>query len=409
MDKLKFLTVSQLNEYIKMLIDSNPILLNVTVRGEISNFTNHYRTGHLYFTLKDEDGLIRAVMFKTNASKLKFMPENGMKVFVHGRVSAYVRDGQYQIYVDDIQPDGAGELYVAFEQQKKRLEAEGLFSSDLKKKLPFAPESIGIITSPTGAAIHDMINILGRRFPLAQIILYPAVVQGSTAPASLISGIEFFNSQKNVDVVIIGRGGGSLEDLWAFNDESLVRKVACSKIPVISAVGHESDFTLCDFSSDCRAPTPSAAAELAVPNSEELYEKLISYRERLRNLISRKTDALRKELKYLAQTKVLSLPSAVIDEKRMHLDSVLQQLDRISDSAVKERRAEFLQSAARLEMLNPLGILSRGYSIVSDDKTGKSTSKISELRVGQTVNIRMDGGSAKAMISELSLSRDTDV
>ena len=237
MEEKRVISVSELNEYVKMLIDNDEILAHVCVRGEISNFTNH-RTGHFYMTLKDEGSLIKAVMFRGYASKLKFLPENGMKVLVSGRVSAFVRDGQYQIYIENMEPDGVGALYIAYEQLKRKLTAEGLFDRSKKKPLPKIPTRIGIITSPTGAAVRDIINILGRRFPLCRPVLYPSLVQGESAPANIIAGIDYFNEHKNVDVLIVGRGGGSLEDLWAFNDEALCRRVAASEIPIISAVGH---------------------------------------------------------------------------------------------------------------------------------------------------------------------------
>ena len=273
MDNPKFpgaLTVTQLNEYIKGILDHDPRLTDVYLRGEISNFKNHYSTGHYYFTLKDEGGMIRAIMFRSSAVKLAFLPEDGMKVVAHGRISAFVRDGQYQIYCDSMEPDGIGALYIAYEQLKRKLEAEGLFDPSRKKPLPKIPSRVGIITSATGAAIRDMINVCGRRFPFAELVLYPSLVQGPDAPAQLIDGVRYFNEKQSVDVIIIGRGGGSIEDLWAFNNEDLAREIAASAIPVISAVGHETDFTICDFVADRRAPTPSAAAELAVPETEEL-------------------------------------------------------------------------------------------------------------------------------------------
>lgn len=269
-ETIRYLTVTQLNEYVKMLLDADPLLSGIWVRAEISNFKHHYQTGHFYFSLKDEGGLVRAVMFRFHAQKVPFVPKDGLKVLVHGRVSSFVRDGQYQLYVDEMLPDGKGAMFFAFEQLKKKLEAAGLFDEARKKTLPRYPASIGIVTSPTGAAIRDMMNILGRRFPCAQLYLYPAQVQGSEAPGQLIAGVEFFNKKKKTDVIIIGRGGGSAEDLWAFNNEQLAYAVAASKVPVISAVGHESDFTICDFVADKRAPTPSAAAELAVPDRLEL-------------------------------------------------------------------------------------------------------------------------------------------
>lgn len=288
-------TVTALNEYIKMKLETDEALMRVFIRGEISNFTNH-KSGHFYFTVKDETSRIAAVMFRSSASKLAFIPENGMKVIVGGRVSAYVRDGQYQIYVDTLEPDGVGALYIAYEQLKAKLGAEGLFDEAKKKPLPRYPMRIGVITSPTGAAIRDIINILGRRFPIAEVVLYPSLVQGESAAPQLIEGLRYFNEKKNVNVIIIGRGGGSLEDLWAFNSEALVREVAASELPVISAVGHEIDFTLCDFAADRRAPTPSAAAELAVPERYELKRKLGNVTARLELLEGKKLELLRSTL-----------------------------------------------------------------------------------------------------------------
>ena len=260
--RIEALTVTALNEYIKTLLDTDDVLAAVAVRGEISNFKNHYQTGHFYFTLKDSGGCIAAVMFRSYASRLKFVPSDGMKAVLFGHVSSYVKSGQYQIYVTDMIPDGAGALYLRFEQLKERLGAEGLFDASRKRPIPKYPERIGVVTSPTGAAIQDILNILGRRFPYAAVTLYPALVQGEGAEASVVAGIEYFNGlDKNdaPDVLIIGRGGGSIEDLWAFNGEKLARTIAASRIPVISAVGHETDFTIADLAADLRAPTPSAA------------------------------------------------------------------------------------------------------------------------------------------------------
>ncbi|MBR5769931.1 MAG: exodeoxyribonuclease VII large subunit, partial [Clostridia bacterium] len=269
MAERNIITVSVLNKYIKQIIDAEDILNSVWVRGELSNFI-HHRSGHMYMTLKDETSLIKTVMFKGSADKLKFEPQSGMKVVVHGRVSVFERDGMYQLYIDDMIPDGYGALNIAYEQLKEELKQAGLFDESRKKRLPRFPSKIGIVTSPTGAAIRDMINILGRRYPLAEIILYPALVQGEDAPPPIIPAIEYSNSGEDVDVIIIGRGGGSIEDLWAFNSKELAYAIAASKKPIISAVGHETDFTIADFVADLRAPTPSAAAELAVPNSADM-------------------------------------------------------------------------------------------------------------------------------------------
>ena len=278
------LSVTQLNDYLKMWMDGDRVLSNLFVRGEISNLSLP-RSGHLYFTLKDEEGQVRSVMFRTYAGRLPFRPEDGMKVIAHGRVSVYGPSGQYQLYVDDLQPDGAGALALRYEQLKRRLEAEGLFDEARKKPLPAMPMRIGVITSPSGAAVHDLQNVLGRRFPLAEMILFPSAVQGAEAPEQLTLGIQFFAASELVDVIIIGRGGGSAEDLWAFNDEGLARAIADCPIPVISAVGHESDFTICDFVADRRAPTPSAAAELAVPDMGELLQSLWMQGMRLQSLL----------------------------------------------------------------------------------------------------------------------------
>ena len=274
------LTIAQLNRYVKSRLDADENLYNVFLVGEISNFTDHYKTGHFYFTLKDSDAQIKAVMFRQNALRVKFKPENGLKVIVRGRVSLYEAAGSYQVFVDDMQPDGVGALNLAFEQLKERLQKEGLFDEAHKKPLPRYPQRIGVITSETGAAVQDILNILGRRFPYAEVVLAPVLVQGDGAPEQMIAALQDFNRLQNADVIIIGRGGGSAEDLWAFNDENLAYAVYRSEIPVISAVGHETDFTICDFVADLRAPTPSAAAELAVPDQTELRAEILnmSYR-----------------------------------------------------------------------------------------------------------------------------------
>ncbi|MBQ3004952.1 MAG: exodeoxyribonuclease VII large subunit, partial [Clostridia bacterium] len=265
------ITVSQLNAYLKSIIEYDDNLRDFYLKGEISNFTNHYRTGHLYMTLKDGESQVKAVMFRSAAQKLKFRPENSMQIIARGRISVYERDGQYQFYIEEMQPDGVGALALAFEQLKKKLENEGLFSKEYKKPIPEFPERIGVVTSPTGAAIQDILNVLGRRYPKAEVIFAPVQVQGDSASGQIAKAIFEFNQKKCADVLIVGRGGGSIEDLWAFNEEVVARAVFASKIPIISAVGHETDFTICDFVADLRAPTPSAAAELATPDIDKLY------------------------------------------------------------------------------------------------------------------------------------------
>jgi len=289
------LTVTELNGRIKSLIDNDPLLMQVAVAGELSNY-KIYPSGHHYFTLKDAESSIRCVMFKGSADKLKFAPQSGMKVIAHGRVSVFERDGQYQLYIDDMIPDGFGALNIAYEQLKEELRAAGLFDESRKKRIPRFPKRIGIVTSPTGAAIRDMINILGRRYPLAEILLYPALVQGEDAPADIIKGIKHFNTNEDVDVIIIGRGGGSIEDLWAFNSKELAYVISESQKPIISAVGHETDFTISDFVADLRAPTPSAAAELAVPNSADAIAWFDACRKRMTAAVNKKYEIYRRRL-----------------------------------------------------------------------------------------------------------------
>ncbi len=393
-------TVTQLNEFVKQLIDGSAQLADVYVKGEISNFKNHYGTGHFYFTLKDDGGLIRAVMFRSSAAKLKFMPENGMRVVVHGRVSAFVRDGQYQLYADSLEPDGVGALYIAYEQLKKRLESEGLFDPSRKKPLPKIPTRVGIITSATGAAVRDMIHVAGRRFPFAKLILYPSLVQGPGAAAQLIEGVQYFNRTASADVIIIGRGGGSIEDLWAFNDEQLARTVAASRIPIISAVGHETDFTICDFVADRRAPTPSAAAEIALPETAELKRKI-------NNIISRENAVLtqviarrREYLKRLSDSRALRNPMNFIDDKRMHLSTLTERLALSQTNSLSIKQAQLKAIAGKMEALNPLSVLSRGYSAVYGEG-GEIIKHTDQLIPGASITFRLADGEADAQIREV--------
>lgn len=394
----RYLTVSQLNEYVKMLMDSDAVLGDVWLRAEISNFKNHYQTGHFYFSLKDEGSLVRAVMFRAYAQKVAFAPADGMKVLVHGRVTSFVRDGQYQVYVDEILPEGTGALYLAFEQLKKKLAAEGLFDEARKRPLPKYPSRIGIVTSPTGAAIQDMMNILGRRFPLSEILLYPALVQGADAPPTLIAGLRHFAESQSVDVIIIGRGGGSAEDLWAFNDEALARAVAASPIPVISAVGHEVDFTICDFVADRRAPTPSSAAELAVPDAQDVKRHLQSSLEKLRSLSVARVEQARKSVTYLGGTSVLSDPAKLLEEKRM---SVLFQSSRLDSAWEKGKMnacARLSEVSARLGALNPLAVLSRGYSVVTD-ADGAVVKSVDAVKKEDALTLRVSDGQIRAVVT----------
>ena len=396
----RIITVSELNEYLKMLFEYDEILRNVYVKGEISNFTNHYKTGHFYFSLKDAGGAVKAVMFRSSAAKLKFMPENGMRVILGGRVSVFPRDGQYQIYAETMEPDGIGSLYIAYEQLKAKLEKEGLFAEFRKKPLPKMPKRIGIVTSPTGAAIRDMIHILGRRFPAAEIVLYPALVQGEAAPASIIRGIQYFNSKKDVDVLIVGRGGGSIEDLWAFNNENLVRTIAASEIPVISAVGHETDFTLCDFVADMRAPTPSAAAEIAVPDTAELLHRVSRTEERLSLAVFRNIEANRAHLKRLASARSMTSPMNVIDDKRMALAMEEQRLASRMEALIAKKRAGFIRDTAKLDALNPLAVIARGYSAIFDEN-GALIKSVSQTKEGDALSFMVTDGKIRAEVKEL--------
>lgn len=392
------LTVTQLNEYVKHIIDHDIRLSDVYVKGEISNFKNHYSTGHYYFTLKDEGGMIRAIMFKSAAGKMPFVPEDGMKVVAHGRVSAFVRDGQYQLYCDSMEPDGIGALYIAFEQLKRKLEAEGLFDPARKRPLPKIPTRVGIITSATGAAIRDMINVCGRRFPYAKLVLFPSLVQGPDAPPQLIAGLRYFNETMSADVIIIGRGGGSIEDLWAFNNEELAREVAASQIPVISAVGHETDFTICDFVADRRAPTPSAAAELAVPDTAELKRKI-------QNIVTRESGVLqqiaarhRERLLLLSGSRVLQNPMTMIDDKKMQTAMAAERLVRAEERIRMQSRAMLQTEAGKLSALNPLAVLSRGYSAVYKEN-GTLVKSIENVQPGDGITIRTEGGEVDATVT----------
>lgn len=401
------LSVTQLNEYVKRLIETTPQLGDVYVKGEISNFKNHYATGHFYFTLKDETSQIRAVMFKSSASKMKFMPEDGMKVTAHGRISSFVRDGTYQLYADSMEPDGIGSLYIAFEQLKRKLEREGLFDQSRKKPLPKIPTRVGIITSATGAAIRDMINVCGRRFPYAKLVLFPSLVQGPDAPPQLIAGLNYFNMTRSVDVIIIGRGGGSIEDLWAFNDEGVARAVAASAIPVISAVGHETDFTICDFAADKRAPTPSAAAELAVPDTAELKHKINNIISRESAVLLQMLSAKRETLARYEKSRYLSSPGHMIDDRRMAL--VLSS-ERLMTSAahVNEIKKHALSAlSGKLEALSPLAVLSRGYGVVSSEE-GKVIKEIADVSVGDKITVKVRDGEIYAGVSG-TVAADTSV
>ena len=393
------LTVTELNQYIKSFFDSSVFLQDIYIKGEISNFTNHYKTGHFYFTLKDEGGILKSVMFKSSVANLKFMPENGMKIIAHGRVSLYVKDGSYQLYVDSMEPDGIGALYIAYEQLKAKLESEGLFSPSHKKPIPKYPKKIGIVTSPTGAAVRDMINVSSRRFPLTEIILFPCLVQGENAPAQIIQGIKFFNIKMPVDTIIIGRGGGSLEELWAFNNEALARTIFASNIPIISAVGHETDFSISDFVSDLRAPTPSAAAELAVPDYRSEKEYLLSVIQKIEILEFNKVGFLKNKVKLISEKKCLNSPTYLIDDKRITLDNMSTRIDDKINYLLEKKKTSMTGHVSKLEALNPLKVISRGYSAVFN-QDGKLIKSINDVTAGDLIEFKTVDGSVKAEVKE---------
>ncbi len=392
------LTVTELNLYIKDIFESNPALARVTLKGEISNF-KHHTTGHMYMSLKDETGVIRAVMFKYAAMGLDFKPENGMKVIVKGKVSVYERDGQYQVYIERMQRDGLGEKHIAFEKLKQKLSEEGLFDAKYKKPLPKYPKKIGIVTAPTGAAIRDMLNILSRRFKFSDVLLYPVLVQGENAAASITEAIEYFNKADNIDVMIIGRGGGSIEDLWAFNEEIVARAVFNSKIPIISAVGHEIDFTISDFVADLRAPTPSAAAELVVPDTKELKEKFSNVFIRMNTSVKRVVENKKMTLKYFEDNSAIKNVSFKLNEKRMYLDSLSSGFENGCRNILSEKKQTFSTLLARLDGLSPLGTLSRGFSLSFKDD-GKLLKSVSDVNKNDIIDVRLSDGTIKAAVTE---------
>ena len=395
-DNRDIFSVSDLNEYIKSLFENNRTLSSVSVRGEISNFVNH-RSGHLYFSIKDADGQIRAVMFRSKAMSLKFIPESGMKVIVHGSVTVYPRDGSYQIYVSSMQPDGIGALYLAYEQMKARLAEEGLFDEEHKKPIPEIPSRIGVITSPTGAAVRDIINVTGRRFPQAEVYVYPALVQGEGAEESLIRALDYLDKSHLCDVIILGRGGGSIEDLWAFNSEKLARRIYEANVPIISAVGHETDFTICDFVADMRAPTPSAAAELAVPDCRELMMRLDSYDERLARALVTRLERAREKLEHLSDVTGKYTVKNLVATRRDEVDRLTDMATLMIMSRIGKARDNLASLAGKADALSPLSILSRGYSVA--EKGGRVIRSVSELNAGDGFDLIMSDGTIRATVN----------
>ena len=394
------LSVSELNEHIKTLLDRDLLLSEVCVRGELSNY-KIYPSGHHYFTLKDQTSSLRCVMFKSSAGKLRFRPESGMGVTAFGRVSVYPRDGAYQLYCTALMPEGTGDLQVAFEQLKAKLEAEGLFDRSHKKPLPPIPEKIAIITSSAGAAVHDMIRILGHRWPMTKILLLPVRVQGAEAPAEIAGAIRYANEFHVADLIITGRGGGSIEDLWAFNDERVARAIYASEIPVISAVGHEPDVTISDYVADRRASTPSNAAEIAVPDAREMVDVLENYDIRCRQAIQKKINALAQKLDSLAEKRVLTDPTVSIENRRIELDHIREQLLAVQDRNLSAKRKDFIKLAASMDAMSPLRVLSRGYSL-TEDELGNTVKRASQLREGERIKLRFAQGSADCRVEKIN-------
>ena len=395
------ITVTELNEYIKSLLDGDAILKKIAVKGEISNFRPN-SSGHLYFTLKDEGGAVRCVMFRALAQKLKFTPENGMKVIAVGGVSSFVRDGQYQLYLSALTPDGIGDLYAAFEQLKRRLGAEGLFDPARKKAIPRYPRLIAIVTSPKGAAIQDMLRILKKRYPIARVLLVPVKVQGAGAAEEIAGAITYLNTKRYIDVIITGRGGGSIEDLWCFNEEVVARAIAASRIPVVSAVGHEPDVTISDFAADLRAATPSNAAELVTPDAAELTLRLEERRTALARTMLARFDSARKRLNDIAGKRVFASPLGYFDEKRMMLDYLSERFRTIAEKQLTVQNHRLANAAARLDAMSPLKVLGRGYAIALDDSQ-TAVRSAETLHPGDRLCVRFAAGSAQCEVQSVDL------
>ena len=392
--KLYTATVSQVNKFIKQMVDKTPVLNNICIKGEISNFKRHF-SGHCYLTLKDDGGVLRAVMFKGAADKLGYEPENGMKVLAVGRISVYERDGAYQLYIEDLKRDGLGSLYEAYEKLKKQLESEGLFDASHKKPIPKFPKTVGVVTAKTGAAVRDIINVLNRRYPYAKVVLYPSLVQGENAAKNVCEAIEYFNEKNLADVLIVGRGGGSIEDLWAFNEEITARAIYNSKIPVISAVGHETDFTIADFVSDLRAPTPSAAAELAVPSAAELKNRFNDY---LKRLVLAQKSVIVKKRSSLERIKLKNV-DALLDDYRLRFDNLLIQAQKSMKIVFERKKKNLVQLSARMEAMSPLAVLSRGYSIAVDNDKNVIKS-VNDINKDEEFELILSDGSKKCRAEE---------
>jgi len=395
---LQPVSVTQLTQYIKLLLDRDEILSQVCVRGELSNYKAH-SSGHQYFTLKDEGAVISCVMFRSDAMRMRFRPESGMKVILYGRVSLFPKSGQYQIYVTAMQPDGVGALAVAFEQLKTRLHEEGLFDAAHKKPLPSYPRRIALVTSPTGAAVRDMIRILGRRWPMAEVLVCPVRVQGEGAAQEIAAMLSYVDKYQLADVIITGRGGGSLEDLWAFNEECVARAIWQCQTPVISAVGHEPDVTISDFVADLRAATPSNAAELAVPDGDALQGFLRQLKLRMEQAESQRISHLRQRLERLAKSRVMTRPEAYLQQQELHLEMLRQRLEHAGQVALQKNTQRFRQAAAKLDALSPLKVLGRGYAMATLDE--QVVRSVEQLSPGETIAVSFSDGTAQCRVETL--------
>ena len=388
-------SVTDLNRYIKNKIADDEYLNNILIKGEISNFKHHY-TGHMYFTLKDENSLIKCIMFKSYAQKLNFEPKDGMKVYILGSVSVFERDGVYQIYAKVMEEDGLGDLYTRYQRLKKELEEKGLFDERHKKKIPMMPKVIGVLTSQTGSVIRDIINVSTRRNPNVYIRLLPVPVQGEGAGEKIAKGIEYMNKNELADVLILARGGGSLEDLWPFNEEIVANSIYNSKIPIISAVGHETDFSISDFVADLRAPTPSSAAELAVPDVYEVKQKINTYQNRLKMSLTKKLEIMKLRYEKCMSSSVFKDPTRKINENYIKIDTYVKQLENLINKVKEKNKNKYIELVSKLDTLSPLKTLTRGYSIV--EKDGKSIKSILELQKDDEISIRLNDGKKQAKI-----------
>ena len=394
----QILSITQLNEYIRNMMDTDPRLAQVAVRGEVSNY-KLYPSDHHYFTLKDEGGALRCVMFKGNAIRLRFRPENGMKLIAMGRVSVYPRDGVYQLYCTALAVDGIGDLYTAFEQLKKKLSAQGLFDPSHKQTLPQYPGTIGIVTSSAGAAVHDMLRILRKRYPLVQVRLLPVRVQGEEAPGEIAAAIRYANRYQLADLLIVGRGGGSLEDLWAFNEEIVAKAIFDSRIPVISAVGHEPDITISDYVADLRAATPSNAAELAVPDQDALRQSLDAMLSTMEGALSRQLKAAAQHLNILSRSTVLQSPTGYIDQRVKAVQLLKSRMTASQNQAIARCKERCISSAAKLDAMSPLKVLSRGYTMAQNAQ-GNVIRKAEQITVGETLRLHFFDGKILATVTE---------